>query len=153
MKNSIENHQKELEQIFQQEEVVLAYLFGSVVRGTAGPESDIDIAVLFSKEQPDVCFEQRISLASKLEKGADLHNVEIICLYEAPPLLKHRAVLSGQLLYATTPQIKRDMELRALQEHEDFSYHLAVANKALRKHIFQNTLGKAPLPVLNPHKF
>ena len=40
-----------------------------------------------------------------------------------------------------------------INSYEDFKYHLAVSNKALRKHIFQNALGKAPLPTLNPHKF
>jgi predicted nucleotidyltransferase len=34
------------ERLEQEPDVVVAYLFGSVARGTAGPLSDVDVAVL-----------------------------------------------------------------------------------------------------------
>jgi predicted nucleotidyltransferase len=152
MQEILQQNSEQLKQVFQKEGVTLAYLFGSQARRTAGPQSDIDIAALFSQE-PQNCFAKRISLASSIENALRLRNADLICLHEAPPLLRHRAVLSGKLLYAATPSTKREMELRALQEYEDFKYHLSTANTSMRRHIARKSFGKAPLPLRSPHVF
>lgn len=43
-------YQKKLNKVFKQNQVLLAYLFGSEARGTSHKESDVDIGVLFNKK-------------------------------------------------------------------------------------------------------
>ncbi len=146
MKDFLLQHKEQLEKIFRQEGVVLAYLFGSQARGTAGPQSDIDIAALFANEQKKGgCFERSSRLAARVDRALGIHRTEIICLREAPPLLKHRAVLCGKLVYGAGARAKRVMELQALQEYEDFRYHLQNSYRIMNKHIKRGLFGKAPL--------
>ncbi len=49
----LEQYQLALDDVFQRQGVVLAYLFGSQARGDAGPLSDVDVAVLFGPDVPE----------------------------------------------------------------------------------------------------
>lgn len=138
----IEENRKELDRIFQKEGVVLAYLFGSQARGTTSPMSDIDIAVLFSDEIPrEEQFHKKLAIGSKLDTIFHI-NTDIVGLNTAPPLLKHRAVLYGTLIFAQDKSLQRTFQLRVLQEYEDFAYHLKKSYEIINKHTRQRVLGK-----------
>jgi predicted nucleotidyltransferase len=143
MKKLIEKNKKKLEKIFKKEGVVLAYLFGSVARGKMGPLSDIDIAVLFSeKVRKEKFFDKRLELASEIDEALKTYKTEVICLNEAPPLLKHRAVFYGIPIFISNSKLKREFEFRVLQEYEDFRYHLETAYKIMRRQIKEGVFGK-----------
>ncbi len=141
-----ERQKEELKKIFKENRVVLAYLFGSATREKKRPLSDIDIAVLFSKKvKKDNYFDKRLKLALEIDKILGIYKTEIICLNEASPLLKHRAVFYGIPIYISNSKLKREFELRILQEYEDFNYYLERSYQTLRKHIKEGVFGKAPL--------
>ncbi len=48
--------------------LVAAYLFGSAARGTAGPRSDIDVAVLYSATPPATIEGLPLDLEGRLER-------------------------------------------------------------------------------------
>lgn len=80
MKHNTErqNHieRKELLELFTTHPSIIAtYLFGSQVKGTAKPESDIDVTILRSA-QPDSSFDL-LSLIVKAEEITD-KNVDIV---------------------------------------------------------------------------
>jgi len=126
----------------------LAYLFGSAAREKIGPLSDLDVATLFSeKVKEKEYFEKRLKLASKIDQVLKVYKTQVICLNEAPPLLKHRAVFYGILIFVLDKKLKRDFEFRVLQEYEDFKYHLETAYKIMKKQIKEGSFGK---PLISP---
>jgi predicted nucleotidyltransferase len=84
----------------RQPEVVLAYLFGSVAKGTARPESDVDVAVLFdAKLDPFERGERYFNLlGSALDSFAN-RPVDVRMLNGAGPLFCSQVVRHGWVIY------------------------------------------------------
>lgn len=153
MKNLIEKQKNRLEKIFKKEGVVLAYLFGSAAREKAGPLSDIDIAVLFSKKiKEEEYFEKRLKLALEIDEVFGTYKTEVICLNETPPLLKHRVVFYGVPIFVSDPRLQRIFEFSVLQEYEDFNYHLESSYKIMEKQIKKGTFGKPLISIYSKNK-
>lgn len=75
----------------------LVIMFGSHARGTAGRGSDTDVAVLADhalNTQEKAMIEER--LARKL--GVSEEELDIVDLFDAPPLLAHQIGETGKLL-------------------------------------------------------
>jgi predicted nucleotidyltransferase len=69
------------------------YLVGSRARGTARPDSDIDLAAYFG----------RTDVAPWTITGIDFERVDLVVLDTAPLELTGRAALDGQLLFERDP--------------------------------------------------
>src|SRR4051794_37221982 len=78
-------------------DVDAVYLFGSVARGTAGPASDVDVAVLFNDPPPHTLDGPRFTIESDLE-GAVQARVDLVVLNDAPVDLSIRVLRHGRLL-------------------------------------------------------
>ena len=71
-------------------DVVAAYLFGSVARGTARATSDIDVGILLARP-PATLADLPLDLEADLERTLG-HPVQIVVLNAAPPDLVHRVL-------------------------------------------------------------
>lgn len=80
--------------------LLAAYAFGSRVAGTAGPESDLDLAVLVEGYSDPVAL---WSLASELADVAGCH-VDLVDLRAASTVLQYQIVTSGERLWARDTQ-------------------------------------------------
>jgi predicted nucleotidyltransferase len=88
-----------LRAIFVRHGLDLAYLFGSQAAGSARPESDVDIAVVFpAGVNAEARFEGRIALTEALESLLD-KTVDVAVLNDCDNLLAQQAVAHGRLLY------------------------------------------------------
>jgi predicted nucleotidyltransferase len=78
-------------------EILAAWLFGSQARGTARPDSDVDVAVLLGTvpegRYPPVEVELGVELTRRLGR-----EVDVVVLNRASPELVHRALRDGELL-------------------------------------------------------
>ena len=75
------------------------YIYGSTSGGTAGPASDVDLAVLSPEKIPDAKrFEIAQSLAAKIKQEVDL-----VDLRQTPTVFQFQVVTSGNLLKAQDP--------------------------------------------------
>ena len=99
--------------------IVSAYLFGSVARGTAHRESDVDVGVLFSwNDEPTKQrrFEAALPLTAPLEAAMG-RRVDLVVLNDAPPLLAREIVTRGRRILCADMEIDhafvRDTQLRA----------------------------------------
>lgn len=86
-----------LDEVFQAHCVVVAYLFGSRVEGTAHPRSDHDVAVLFAATEP--------ALDATVRLGADLAAVlgtpvDVVDLDRAPLELRGHVAEQGRRLFS-----------------------------------------------------
>ena len=109
-------------------EVRLAYLFGSRVKGSARPGSDLDIAVLVderSAADPGEINRTIRRLAGRLSGEIPSEALDIVLLNGAPALLRHRVLRDGLLLHARSETERVRFALRAIRDYQDMEPRLA----------------------------
>ena len=98
--------------------VVAVYLFGSVARGTARPDSDVDVGVVYDSPPPSQLmaqpFDDEAALAARLGRS-----VQIVVMNEAPPDLGHRILRDGVLVIDANKSRRIAFEVRARNEYFD----------------------------------
>jgi uncharacterized protein len=99
-------------------EIVAAYLFGSVARGTAGARSDLDVAVLYEAAPPATLAGLPLDLERRLER-LERRPAQIVVLNTAPAGLVHRVLRDGVLLLDRDPSARIRFEVRARNEFFD----------------------------------
>jgi predicted nucleotidyltransferase len=110
----------QLRQLFATHGVVLAYLFGSQAEGTAGPLSDVDVAVLLGPQvEREQWFQTQLDLTDKLMSLFHRNKVDVVILNQATPVLAYEVVCSGQVLYEAEPGTRVDYEVAALRRFAD----------------------------------
>ena len=136
-----------LQDIFQVHQVEIAYLFGSQAKKTAGPLSDVDIAFIFNEEiSPEEYFDKELQLAHALRARLQVGRVDLVNLAQTQdPLLRYRAVLDGQLIYAIDEKERFALEDRAMKEYEDTKYLRQVQAHYLYQSAHQNQFGRSAL--------
>ena len=106
----------ELEEIksflIEELEAELIYLFGSYAKGTARPDSDLDLAFLTSKEIDDY---QRFLIAQKLASKLNI-DVDLVDLKKASTVFKAQ-IIQGKILYAKDRIQKQEFELLSLKKY------------------------------------
>jgi len=97
---------------------VAVYLFGSTARGTAGPTSDVDVAVLFEAPPAATLMGPGLSLAGRLEQLLGTR-VDLIVLNTASADLVHRVLRDGDLLVDREPGRRIRFEVAKRNEYFD----------------------------------
>lgn len=116
----IQEHLPQLKTVFETHGVVLGYLFGSQAQGTAGPLSDLDIAVLLSPEVPRERWpEVQIKLICDLMSVFHHNDVDVIILNRAPALLAYEAARYGKVIYQDASQPHLDFLVLAISRYAD----------------------------------
>jgi len=99
---------------------VAGLLFGSQAAGSAGPLSDVDVAVWVD---PGLSLDERVALRSDLSLAArealGTDEVDIVILNDAPPLLRHRALKGALRLFDRDPRARVRLETAALLDYLD----------------------------------
>jgi predicted nucleotidyltransferase len=108
------------------QEILEAYLFGSLARGPGQAHSDVDIAVYVDdvSTEPSL-FGYRSDLSSELMSGLGINSVDVVILNHATPLLYHRVLRDGLRLFSRDLRATTVREGRALSRHCDFAPQLA----------------------------
>ena len=98
--------------------VAAAYLFGSFATGTARPDSDVDVGVLYLRSPGhrllDQPFSDEAALAERLGR-----RVEIVVMNGAPPDLVHRILRANALLFERDRSRRIAFEVQARNEYFD----------------------------------
>jgi len=101
-------------------EVLAAWLFGSVARGTAGPDSDVDVAVLFAHLPPATLDSPELSMAGDFEELLGIP-VQVVAVNRAPADLVHRILRDGRLLLDRDGAVRIRFEVQARNEYFDLA--------------------------------
>ncbi|MBX3143385.1 MAG: nucleotidyltransferase domain-containing protein [Trueperaceae bacterium] len=86
---------------YKQPHVAAAFLFGLYGRGAARPDSDVDIAVLMEHDAPDDAM-RPVMFTSELMRLLGREDINVVTLNSASPLLRHRVVRDGYVLFGTS---------------------------------------------------
>jgi predicted nucleotidyltransferase len=98
--------------------IAYAVVFGSAAKGTAHPDSDVDIAIGLG-EAPPLDVIALGALAAKLESAAG-RRVDLVLLDEAPPGLAYRIFRDGITIVARDRSALAGRRARAILEYLDF---------------------------------
>jgi hypothetical protein len=100
------------------ENIVAVYLYGSRARGTAGPRSDVDVAVLYRTVPGPGLAALSLGLESDLESDLGA-SVQLLTLNSAPADLVHRVLRDGVLVLERDASARVAFEVRARNEYFD----------------------------------
>ena len=100
----------------KENQILLAYLFGSQADGTAGPQSDYDIGLLV--RQPSLALQARLAHEIGIILGTD--RVDVVFLNRAPVELAYAVIAQGQLLYQRSVAERVEFEAKVLSLYGDY---------------------------------
>jgi predicted nucleotidyltransferase len=96
------------------------YLFGSVARDDAGPDSDVDVGVLFATEPPATLDSPHFAIEAELERLLG-HPVQVVALNRASADLVHRVLRDGRLVLDRDRATRIRFEVRARNQYFDMA--------------------------------
>jgi hypothetical protein len=117
----IEKNLKEIKKIFLNHKVIFAYLFGSQIEGNIGGLSDIDIAIYFDEKIPESeRFDRKLKIAAEFSFLLKRDDIDIVVLNDAYPLLQHRIIKQGKIIFSSDEKKRIDFEVKAVLRYLDF---------------------------------
>lgn len=114
------NKLNEIKKVFAAEtknNILLAYVFGSRLKGKIGPLSDYDFAVFLSQKPS---FQFKYKLKNKLVNILDSAQVDLIILNDAPIELRYNVIASGKNIFKKNSFIKTEFEADTLSRYFDY---------------------------------
>ncbi len=118
-------YEKELTQYFSSKDsVILAYLFGSTVKGDTGRLSDVDIGVLLDEKlSKKDRFDLELKLISEMAILIKKNKIDLVVLNEAPLLLAHNVIKDGIVLKSDEAE-RVKFETKILSMYIDEKYYI-----------------------------
>jgi len=109
----------------ESEGLAAAWLFGSVARGTARPDSDVDVGILYAENPPGtlVGIGRTFGLEEDLSEALAAP-VQVVNLNAASPDLIIRVLRDGKLLIDRDPLRRSHFEVRSRNEFWDLEPYL-----------------------------
>lgn len=100
------------------EDILFAYLFGSLASGRFGPSSDIDIAVYLKKKN---ISEKRLQIIGDLADIFKSDEIDLLVLNTAPISLQMSVLKQRSVLADNDPFFRHKYESFTLRAYFDFS--------------------------------
>lgn len=124
-----------------EDDVELAYLFGSVAEGKAGELSDIDIGVYLGGTMTKAeRGSRRIELIFGLTALLGSDSVDLLVLNDTPPVLSFEIIRPNVLIFERDSNLKVDVEQRIMSMYLDWKYYEDRLNRNLLKRITERGL-------------
>jgi predicted nucleotidyltransferase len=99
---------------------IAVYLFGSVGRGEARPDSDVDVGILFAAEPPATLDAPQFAVEAELERLLGCP-VQVVALNRASPDLVHRVLRDGRVVLDGDRSARIRFEVRSRNEYFDMA--------------------------------
>lgn len=121
------------------EEILFAYIFGSVARQQARPDSDVDIALYVTRKRN--FFSYRLKILRLLEKALHQENIDVVILNEAPLSLRFLVQKQGMLLFEKSHDARIRFEVQTMKEYWDYEPYLLRFWEAIKYRLQEGTFG------------
>ncbi len=115
--------------------VVLAYIFGSVSAGRAGPLSDIDFAFLLDQgANPDNAGELQDALCRRLHTD----RFDLVDLRKANSAVAYEVIRTGTRLLCRDESVRQNFESQTVLRYLDFQPIREQMHRIHRRHILKS---------------
>jgi len=123
-------------------EIVFAYLFGSVAKGTANKLSDIDLAIYLnsSYEHRSSGYGYQSELITELSELLNA-KVDLVILNKASTMLRYQVIKNGLLLLSRSNAQRRTFHEKAVRDYLDFKPFMKVQHQYLKQRILSGSFG------------
>jgi predicted nucleotidyltransferase len=122
------------------EDVLVAYLFGSVARGRAGPLSDVDVAVLLAEHGDP--FPRFLEVAEAVGCVVGPERADVVLLNTAPVALAYRVLRDGRLLVCRDERARVEHWVRTVLAYLDMEPFFRTFEEGLRHRILEGRFGR-----------
>ncbi len=128
----------------EEPDVVAGYLHGSQARGTAGPLSDVDLAVWLGPSLDSARrFDRQLELMGRAASLLRTDEVQLVVLNDASPLLQHRVLRDGIVLADPDPGQRVRLETDAIIRYLDTMWLREEMGRGLRRRMQEGTFGRS----------
>ncbi len=125
------------------DDVLAAYLFGSRASERHRPDSDVDVAVIFSAATPDEArFQLRCMLGGRIAAASGVDSAHVIDLENAPPLLAHEVLHGGRLLFSRDEDRRVRIVARQVMRYIDTAPMRRVLDEATFRRLREGSFGR-----------
>lgn len=102
-------------------QILIAYIFGSLVKGNFKEYSDIDVAV-YTKEE--FSWQDFYILYGNLTKEIHSDRVDLVWLNKAEPIISFEIIKTGKVLFYRNVDTLNDFELTVKKRYYDYVIYL-----------------------------
>lgn len=100
-------------------DVLVAYVYGSHARGTAGPLSDVDVGVLLN-EGSDY-FQRRVDLTRAVAEVTGDDAADVVVLNDAPIALSYRVLRDGKVILSRDERSRIRFVVQTIDRYLDMA--------------------------------
>lgn len=105
------------------EEVHLVYLHGSLLKGLAREDSDIDLAVVVDRDKKNDFLRQQLLYNEFFDLRFKNREVDLKVINAAPLPFKFSVVQKGEVLFSRSEKFRVDFEVDVIKKYLDFKYY------------------------------
>ncbi len=102
-------------------QILIAYIFGSLVKGNFKEYSDIDVAI-YTKEE--FSWQDFYILYGNLTKEIHSDRVDLVWLNKAEPIISFEIIKTGKVLFYRNVDTLNDFELTVKKRYYDYVIYL-----------------------------
>jgi len=105
------------------EEVLFAYIFGSFATKSNNKLSDIDVAIFTDIKKVDnkeYRYGYQAEVMTDLMNMLNTDKIDLVLLNSAPPLLKHRILYYGELIYSVSEKERINFQVDTVNRYVDY---------------------------------
>jgi len=117
----------------KEDDILFAYLYGSVARGMERAESDIDIGIFLADPQKKGRYYPE-QLAVRIENTVD-REVDVRVLNDRNPTFLHQVLAYGTLLFSRDERRRIQFEGEVYDRYLDISYYMKQYDAIRRKEL------------------
>ena len=122
--NKIDIIEEILKEYFKgRDEILFAYIFGSLATRTSNKLSDIDIAIFIDVKkinEKDYRYGYQAEILTDLMQRLKTNKVDLVILNSAPVLLKHRVIYFGKLIYSIDERERVKFQVDTINRYTDY---------------------------------
>lgn len=124
MGDVLQRLRRNADEVFEGTPVLFAYVFGSVARGEARPDSDVDIAVYVEPDRDVDTLRLRLRLPGRIHDVAGVAHIDdVLILNEARLELVGRVLRDGVAIYSRDDRERLEFETTQRSLFLDFEVH------------------------------
>lgn len=129
--------------LYKQEEIIFAYLYGSLAKKTDNKLSDIDLAIYIdeNKKPPSSNFGYRSDLIYDLQKFSK-KDIDLIILNEVSITLAFNVIKEGKLLFTKSKRIRTEFHDKTMNKYLDLLPLFKVQKNYLKSSIEEGKYGR-----------